>query len=74
MKTIKLWDGIRVTTTDASQVFETQNELWEAIHIEDRGVQVELLKQLYCFGKVDLSAAYGQMVILTVYIEKEAKQ
>lgn len=73
MKTIKLWDGIRVTTTDASEVFESPNELWKAIHIDDKDVQVELLKRLYCFGKVDLSAAYGQTVILTVYIDKEAK-
>lgn len=73
MKTVKLWDGIRVTTADASEVFNTPNELWEAIHIEDKDVQIELLKQLYCFGKVDLSAAYGQTVILTVYIDKEAK-
>lgn len=64
MKTVKLWDGIRVTTADASEVFNTPNELWEAIHIEDKDVQIELLKQLYCFGKVDLSAAYGQTVSL----------
>lgn len=74
MKTIKLWDGIRVTTTDASEVFEIPSELWKAIHIDDKDVQVELLKRLYCFGKVDLSEAYGQPVILTVYIDKEAKQ
>lgn len=72
MKTIKLWDGIRVTTTDASEVFETPAELWEAIHIEDKNIQTDILQQLFCFGKVDLSAAYGQLVILSVYIKKEA--
>ena len=71
MKTVKLWDGIRVTTTDASEIFETLSELWDAIHIEDKEAQTEIIRQLYCFGKVDLSAAYGQMVILTVYIKKE---
>ena len=73
MKTVKLWYGIRITTAEASEVSNTPNELWEAIHIEDKDVQIELLTQLYCFGKVDLSAAYGQTVILTVYIDKEAK-
>ena len=71
MRTIKLWDGIRVTTTDASEIFETPAELWDAIHIEDKEAQAEIILRLYCFGKVDLSAAYGQMVILTVYMKKE---
>ncbi len=71
MRTIKLWDGIRVTTTGASEIFETPSELWDAIHIEDKEAQTEIIRQLYCFGKADLSAAYGQTVILTVYIKKE---
>ena len=73
MKTIKLWDGIRVTTTYDSEVFESPTELYEAIHVEDKAVQSEIIKQLYCFGKVDLSLAYGQTVILTGYIKKEEK-
>lgn len=74
MKTIKLWDGIRVTTADDSEVFESPAELWDAIHIEDKEVQAEIIRQLYCFGKVDLSAAYGQTVILTAQINKEDAQ
>ena len=73
MKTIKLCDGIRVTTADASEIFESPAELWDAIHITDEAVQVEIIKQLYCFGRVDLSEAYRQTVILTVYIKKEAQ-
>lgn len=44
MKTVKLWDGIRVTTTDASEIFETPAELWDAIHVEDKEAQAEIIR------------------------------
>ena len=70
-KSIKLWDGIRVTTASESEVFTDPQELWKAIHIEDEEAQKEIIKNLYCFGRVDLSAAYRQTVILSVHINKE---
>lgn len=72
MKEIKLWDGIRVTTETKSEVFETPNDLWDAINWHDEESQVEIMKELYCFGKIDLTECYhGHTVILTVYKKEE---
>lgn len=72
MKSIKLWDGIRVTTDSDSQVFTTPDELWDAINWHDKATQTDIIRELYCFGKIDLSNCYkGNTVILTVYRNKE---
>ena len=72
METVKLCDGILVTTEKESEVFDSPLELWKALHIEDKEIQVNILRNVFCFGALDLSAAYGQKVVLSVYNGKEA--
>lgn len=61
MNTIKLWDGIRVTTDTDSEIVESPVELWELFNwdIENDPNAKEcaqlITRELFCFGHVDLS-------------------
>lgn len=73
-KTIKLWDGIRVTTATDSEIYETPQELWDALNMSGEEYEEAkrcIMTDLFCFGKCDLTAAYrGHTVILTTYIKE----
>jgi len=60
-KTIKLWDGIKVITSDGIEICESPLKLWDVLgwDIENDKNASEcataITTQLYCFGRVDLS-------------------
>ena len=78
MKTIKLWDGIRVTTANFSVVCENNDELWETLNMQGAAydeLKTEIMRELFCVGKCDLTPQYhGHMVILTVVINEEEEK
>ncbi len=74
MKTIKLWDGIRVTTATDSDICKTPQELWDTLHMsgdEYDEMRRAVMTDLFCCGKCDLTEAYhGFTVILTTYTKE----
>lgn len=66
MKTIKLYDGLRLTVDNESEDFLGfgWDEVCAAIHIPDE-CKDELFRWLFATGRLDLSAAYaGHTVIV----------
>ena len=66
MKTIKLWDGIKITTEDGVTLCESPADLWDHINTTE-DMQKEITRYLYCFGHLDLTeACNGKMCVLDV--------
>jgi hypothetical protein len=66
LKTIKLYNGLRLTVDDESEDYLCfgWDEVCEAIHIPDE-CKDELFRYLFATGRLDLSAAYaGHTVIV----------
>ena len=57
-KTIKLWDGVKLTTDSGEIVCASPVELWEHITATEE-MQKEITRQLFCFGYLDLTEACG---------------
>lgn len=68
MKTIKVFDGYKVTVDDETEEFIDKpiDEVWDAINIpKDKTLRYDLFSGLFCFGELDLSEAYkGHTVIV----------
>lgn len=75
MSAIKLWDGVCVTTRHESKVFDDPQELWRYLKMDAEvyhDYQVDIIRNLFAFGKVYLSEAYhGELVVLTTVTNKE---
>lgn len=77
MKSIKLWDSIAVTVNGETEKFENPKDMWAALNMDDEEIykeaQTNIIRALYCFGRIDLSDAYpGYTVQLAVVpCEKE---
>ena len=70
-KTIKLWDSIAVTVNGSTEKYENPRDLWAALNMDNEEVykeaQENIIRALYCFGRIDLSDAYpGYTVQLAV--------
>lgn len=74
-KTIKLWDSIAVTVNGETEKFENPKDLWAALNMDSdeyKEAQENILRALYCFGRIDLTDAYpGYTVMLSVVPCKE---
>lgn len=70
MKTIKLYDGYRLTVDNETEDFIDKpiKEVWDRINIpKDENMRGELFRVLFAFGKLDLSEAYkGHTVIVNL--------
>ena len=73
MKTIKLWDGIKVTTEDETTVVKSAPELWKLFNwdIENDPNAKEcaqiITRELFCYGCFDLTAMnHGNLLYLKV--------
>jgi len=68
MKTIKVFDGYKLTVDGETEDFidTPLDEVWDKIKIpNDKNMRDELFLALFCFGKLDLSEAYkGHTVIV----------
>lgn len=68
MKTIKVFDGYKVTVDDETEEFIDKpiDEVWDAIRIPtEKALRDELFRGLFAFGRLDLSEAYkGHTVIV----------
>lgn len=68
MKTIKVFDGYKLTVDDETEEFIDKpiDEVWDAIKIpKDKTIRDDLFRGLFCFGELDLSEAYkGHTVIV----------
>lgn len=70
MKTIKIWDGVRVTTSSESEVVESPSDLWKMFgwDIENDPNAKEcsqiITRELFCFGHIDLSQMNGGKTLL----------
>lgn len=77
-KTIKLWDAIALTVNGETERFENPKDLWAALNMDSetyKEAQTEIIRNLYCFGRLDLSDAYpGYTVLLSVVPCKDNKE
>lgn len=74
-KTIKIAEGVRVITSTENVIFEDNQELWKALKIDSPEydeARINIIRELICFGRIDLTPAYGQTVILEIVPVKEA--
>lgn len=69
MKTIKLFDGITVTTINGSTFYPDMDAL-NAIKIPTH-IKPDIVRELAINCKLDLTKAYGEMVILTLVVHKD---
>lgn len=69
-KSIKLWDSIAVTVNGETEKYENPRDLWTALNMDSeeyKEAQDNIIRALYCFGRIDLSDAYpGYTVQLAV--------
>lgn len=68
MKTIKVFDGYKVTVDGETEEFIDKpiDEVWDTIKIpKDKNLRYGLFSTLFCLGELDLSEAYkGHTVIV----------
>ena len=68
MKTIKVFDGYKLTVDDETENYIDKpiDDVWNAIRIPNEKVlRYELFSELFAFGRIDLSEAYkGHTVIV----------
>lgn len=75
MKTIKLYDGYRLTVDNETEDFIDKpiDEVWDRINIrKDEVLRGDLFRVIFAFGKLDLSEAYkGHTVIVELIPTRE---
>ena len=75
MKTIKLYDGYRVYFDGEVQDFKEHNwdDVMDFINMfKDKEMRMELFRQIFCFGILDLSEAYnGHKLIISLIPHKD---
>ena len=64
-RTIKIWDGINLITSEGVTFCESPAELWEHINCTDEQ-KTDIIRHLYCFHHLDLTEACGKLCALDV--------
>ena len=69
-KTIKVFDGYKLTVDNETEDFidRSIDEVWDAINIpKDKRMRNDLFRNLFAFGRLDLSEAYkGHIVVVSL--------
>ena len=66
MKTIKLFDGVKVTTADEIQKFPDMTVFDECVKCTEEQKK-DIIQSLMCFHTLDLTKVVGQRFILDLY-------
>jgi len=71
MKTIKLFDGVQVTTKDEIKKYPDMTVFDECLNCDEESKR-NIIQQLLCFHTFDISKACGgQRVILDLYVNEK---
>lgn len=80
MKSIKIWDGIRVTTATESEVVKSPSDLWDLFGWDIKNdpaakeCSLAITRELFCFGRVDLTEMNnGKTLFLSVVPASESE-
>ena len=77
---IKLWDGIRIVTDRDTEIVDAPCDLWKVFgwDIENDPDAKEcasiITRELFCFGRIDLSPMNGGKTLLLVAIPSKESE